>query len=146
MDAVCLSKDELKQKNKVFRVVLKRQKTGTHINNVIPAWLGEELLKVKNGNPEYVLWSGHTTPEDAPRYFHKLYRKVFNAGVKGSSHGFRHTFAIELLKAGTDVRKVSKALGHSSVTVTEKYYSRWCAGQQVILDDALTAAWGGKKK
>jgi integrase len=147
VDAVCLSKDELKQKNKVFRVVLKRQKTGTHINNVIPAWLGEELLKVKNGNPEYVFWSGHTAPEDAPSYFHKLYRKVFKAaGVKGSSHDFRHTFAIELLKAGTDVRKVRKALGHSSVTVTEKYYSRWCAGQQVILDDALTAAWGGKKK
>jgi site-specific recombinase XerD len=145
VDAVCLSKDELKQSDGAFRVVLARQKTGTAINNVIPTWLGEELLKVKNGNPEYFFWSGTTTPEDAPSYFHKLYRKVFKAaGVEGSSHDFRHTFAIELLKANVDVRKVSKALGHSSVTVTERYYSKWCSGQQVILDDALTGAWEGK--
>lgn len=31
-------------------------------------------------------------------------------------------FAPPLLKAGMDIRKVSKALGHSSVTITERYY------------------------
>jgi site-specific recombinase XerD len=45
VDAVCLSKDELKQegkgKNESFRVVTDRQKTGTLINNWIPAWLGQ---------------------------------------------------------------------------------------------------------
>ena len=52
VDAVCLSKDELKRERKgEFRVVTDRQKTGTLINNVIPAWLGEELIRVKNGNP-----------------------------------------------------------------------------------------------
>jgi len=152
VDAVCLSKDQLKQHDGIFRVVLARQKTSTAINNVIPTWLGEELLVVKNGNPEYFFWSGMTTPEDAPSYFQKLYRKVFKAsgitrkGKKGkdvlpSSHDFRHTFAIEHLKKGTDVRAVSKALGHSSVTITERYYGRWCKGQQVVLDDALTAGW-----
>jgi integrase/recombinase XerD len=145
VDAVCLSKDELQRDKKFFRVVLERQKTGTHINNVIPIWLGEELLKVKNGNPEYIFWSGHTTPEDAPSYFHKLYRKVFKAaGVEGSSHDFRHTFAIEQLKRGVDIRTVSKALGHSSVTVTEKYYGKWCPSQQAILNDALAGAWEKK--
>jgi integrase len=142
VDAVCLSKDELKQAGDVFRVELDRQKTGIHINNVIPAWLGEELMTVKNGNPKFFFWSGTTTPEDAPSYFQKLYRKVFKAsGVEGSSHDFRHTFAIELLTAGVDIRAVSKALGHSSVTITEKYYSRWCPSQQVVLDDALTTSW-----
>jgi integrase len=53
-------------------------------------------VKVKNETPEYIFWSGSTTPEDAPSYFQKLYRKVFKAaGVEGSSHDFRHTFAIE---------------------------------------------------
>jgi site-specific recombinase XerD len=142
VDAVCLSKDELVQDGKTFRVVLERQKTGTHINNVIPSWLGEELLKVKNGNVKFVFWSGDTTPEDAPSGFQKLYRKVFKAaGVEGSSHDFRHTFAVELLKKGADIRAVSKALGHSSVTITERFYSKWCKGQQVVLDDALTAGW-----
>ena len=31
---------------------------------------------------------------------------------------FRHTFSVELLKAGVDIRK---ALGHSSVVITERY-------------------------
>ena len=71
-----------------------------------------------------------------------LYRKVFRvAGVEESSHAFRHTFAIELLKSGVDVRSVSKALGHSSVAITERFYSRWCKGQQNMLDDVLTRAW-----
>jgi hypothetical protein len=46
---------------------------------VIPAWLGEELLAVKNGNPQYFFWTGETSAEDAPSGFHKLYRKVFKA-------------------------------------------------------------------
>ena len=142
VDAVCLSKGELKQEGKTFRVVTDRQKTGMFINNVIPTWLGEELLKVKNGNPEFFFWSGTTTPEDAPSYFQKLYRRVFKAaGIEESSHAFRHTFAIELLKSGIDVRSVSKALGHSSVAITERFYSRWCKGQQNMLDDVLSRAW-----
>jgi integrase/recombinase XerD len=142
VDAVCLSKDELRQEGKTFRVVTDRQKTGTMINNVIPAWLGSELLRVKNGNPEFFFWSGSTTAEDAPSYFQKLYRKVFKAAeIDGSSHDFRHTFAIELLKSGVDIRSVSKALGHSSVAITERFYSRWCKGQQGMLDDVLAGAW-----
>jgi integrase len=85
-----------------------------------------------------------TTPEDAPSYFQKLYRKVFKAaGVAGSSHDFRHTYAVELLKSGVDIRTVSKAFGHSSVTITERYYSRWCTGQQVNLDNTLRTALEG---
>src|SRR5438094_987594 len=46
-----VTREELRREGKTFRVVTDRQKTGMFINNVIPAWLGEELLKVKNGNP-----------------------------------------------------------------------------------------------
>jgi integrase/recombinase XerD len=143
IDAVCLSKEGLKRDGDKFRVITKRQKTGTLINNVIPTWLAEELIRVKNGNPLFIFWLGSTTPEDAPSYFHKLYRKVFKkAGIEGSSHDFRHTYAIGLLKAGATIRAVSKALGHSSVTVTEKFYSKWEQGQQDSLDDTLWAALG----
>ena len=142
VDAVCLSKEELRREGGTFRVVTDRQKTGMFINNIIPTSLGEELLKIKNGNPKFFFWSGSTTAEDAPSYFQKLYRKVFRAaGIEESSHAFRHTFAIELLKSGVDVRSVSKALGHSSVAITERFYSRWCKGQQNMLDDVLTRAW-----
>jgi len=143
VDAVCLSREELRREGKTFRVVTDRQKTGMFINNVIPAWLGEELLKVKNGNPKFFFWTENTPAQNAPSYFKKLYRRVFKeAGIKGSSHDFRHTYAIELLKAGVDIRTVSKALGHSSVTVTERFYSRWCSGQQNNLDETLSKALG----
>lgn len=42
-------------------------------------------------------------------------------GVRCSPHTFRHTFAINYLKAGGDVYKLSRLMGHSSVSVTEKY-------------------------
>jgi integrase/recombinase XerC len=142
VDAVCLSKDELQQDGKTFRVQTKRRKTGAHINNVIPASLGKELLKVKNGNPTYFFISGEATPKGAVSTVDKMYRQVFQkAGVDGTSHMFRHTFAVELLKAGVDIRKVSRALGHSSVTITERYYAKWNKAQQDILDGDLARAW-----
>ena len=142
VDAVCLSKDELQQAGKVFRVRTKRRKTGAPINNVIPAWLGKELLKVKNGNPTYFFISGEATPKGAVSTIDKMYRQVFQkAGIEGTSHMFRHTFAVELLKAGVDIRKVSRALGHSSVTITERYYAKWNKAQQDILDGDLARAW-----
>lgn len=142
VDAVCLSKDELHQDGKTFRVRTQRRKTGAHINNVIPSWLGKELLKAKNGNPTYFFISGEATPKGAVSTFDKMYRQVFKkAGVDGTSHMFRHTFSVELLKAGVDIRKVSKALGHSSVTITERYYAKWNKAQQDILDGDLAKAW-----
>jgi integrase/recombinase XerD len=143
VDAVCLSKDELQRTRGEFRVACDRQKTGTHVSNWIPTWLGLEVLKVKNGNPEFFFWSGMTTPEDAPSYFQKLYRKVFKAaGVEGSSHNFRHTYAVELLKSGVDIRTVSKALGHKSLQVTERFYAKWNRAQQDKMDDTLRTALG----
>ena len=46
----------------------------------------------------------------------------------------------ELLKAGVDIRKVSRALWHSSVTITEKY-AKWNKAQQGIPDGDLARAW-----
>jgi integrase/recombinase XerD len=143
VDAVCLSKDELIKAGKTFRIRTQRRKTGVHINNVIPAWLGKELLAVKNGNPQYIFMTGEATPKGAVSTFDKMYRQVFKAaGFAGrGSHEFRHTFSVELLKAGVDIRKVSKALGHSSVTITERYYAKWNKAQQDILDGDLKTAW-----
>jgi len=145
VDAVWLAKDELVQARGKFRVTTERRKTGTHINNVVPPTLGNELLRVKNGNPNYFYISGGSTPKGAVSTFDKQYRKAFvKAGIKIEgqlSHTLRHTFAVELLKAGVDIRKVSKALGHSSVTITEKYYAKWNKAQQDILDSDLSRAW-----
>jgi hypothetical protein len=34
--------------------------------------------------------------------------------------------------------------GHSSIQVTERYYSKWCKGQQDIMDDTLRKAMSKK--
>jgi len=41
---------------------------------------------------------------------------------------------------------VSKALGHSSVVITERYYAKWNKAQQDILDGDLAGAWGKPPK
>ena len=38
------------------------------------------------------------------------------------------------------IRKVSRALGHSSVTITERYYAKWNKALQDILDGDLCAS------
>jgi integrase len=146
VDAVCLASDELVHEGDEFRIQRKRQETDSPIDNLIPSWLGKELLAIKNGNSEYVFWNGTATPKGAVSSVDKLYRKVFKtsgltAKRKCGSHDFRHTFAVGLLKKGTDVRLVSKALGHSSVQITERYYAKWCKHQQKMLDKAISAAW-----
>jgi integrase/recombinase XerD len=146
VDAACLERDELVQNGGVYRVKTSRQKSNEPINNVLPEWLAKDLLTVKNGNPKYFFWTGDSTPKSAVSYFDKLYRKVFKQAkieTNGQlSHRFRHTFAVELLKAGVQMRHVSKALGHASITTTEKYYSKWEPGQQATLDAALSKTHG----
>lgn len=55
-----------------------------------------------------------------------LVRILKTAGVrtKGDGwHRFRRTFASRLVQRDIPIQKVSKWLGHSSITVTEKYYA-----------------------
>ena len=141
VDAVTLHKTELVKEAAKYRIKTSRQKTGKAVNNPITEELGRILLTVKNGNPEYFFWSGHTLPEDAPSYFQKLYRKVFKqAGVEHTSHDLRHTYAATFLEAGGDIRLLSKALGHGSVTITERYYGHLTKKQQDMLDQAAEKA------
>jgi len=42
-------------------------------------------------------------------------------GVRVSFHTFRHTFAVSYLRAGGNLFYLSRILGHSSATTTEKY-------------------------
>jgi integrase/recombinase XerD len=51
-----------------------------------------------------------------------IYRLARWANVEGARcHRFRHTYAVSYLKNGGDVYKLSRLMGHSSVSITETY-------------------------
>jgi len=85
--------------------------------------LDEETLKMLS---DYVL--ALNTPEDRPVFPIKRNR-VFNivkkygnmVGVKIHPHTLRHSFAIHLVRSGTDLRRVQLMLGHTSLSITQVY-------------------------
>ena len=52
-----------------------------------------------------------------------------------SPHCLRHTFAIQHINVGTDVKLVSKWLGHESVAVTLEHYGNWIKETQKLAED-----------
>ena len=52
-----------------------------------------------------------------------------------SPHCLRHTFAIQHLNVGTDVKLISKWLGHESVAVTLEHYGNWIRETQRLAED-----------
>lgn len=56
-------------------------------------------------------------------------RKLGITGVRFSPHTLRHTFAVQYLRAGGNLFYLSKILGHTSVTTTQRYL------QSVGVDD-----------
>lgn len=60
-----------------------------------------------------------------PNYvYQRFVRACKRLGIKNMRfHDLRHTFASQLVMADVSIFQVSKWLGHSSVTTTEKYYA-----------------------
>lgn len=45
----------------------------------------------------------------------------FFAGIRVSAHTFRHTFAVNFLKQGGNIKQLQLLLGHTSLAVTQRY-------------------------
>jgi integrase/recombinase XerD len=81
-DALTLKRAELQfdEKKQLHRVVTARQKTGVNVSVPIPPNIAQELLRVANGNPEYIFWSGNGEEESITKNWAKYYiAPVFKA-------------------------------------------------------------------
>ena len=99
---------------------------------------------MKNGNPEFFFWSGMTTPEDAPSYFQKLYRKVFKAAgawkdLRTTSPATPMRRTVEVWSGHQDSVQGARA---QVAAVTERFYAKWNRAQQDKMDDTLRTALG----
>jgi integrase len=62
------------------------------------------------------------------------------AGVKLTSHGFRHFFASALIAGGASVKQVQMVLGHSSAVITLRTYAHLWPGDEDRTRDVMDAA------
>lgn len=67
----------------------------------------------------------HAERSLTPNAFNQmLERRALDAGLKLSPHDLRRTFASRMLDAGADIDTVRLAMGHASITTTQKYDKR----------------------
>jgi integrase/recombinase XerD len=138
-DALMLERKRLKRD----RLFLYTQKTGTPVYAPLPPELVAALNFCPNRNPEYFFWTGESKPTTAAGNQRKYLDRLFKiAGVRGGKpHRFRDTFAVELLLADVPLERASILLGHSSIKVTEKYYSPWVKSRQDQLEADVRKTW-----
>ena len=73
-----------------------------------------ELKKVRHVEGRLVPW----TPNGLTNTMRRLFKQ---AGVSGSFHSLRHTFATDQLLAGASIRTIQERLGHQSLEHTARY-------------------------
>lgn len=138
-DAIGCEADNL-QDGKLFRYT---QKTGQHVYCPLPAFVVAELESVPRVSGRYWFWTGGGTVESARKKWSQALADLFaDAQVSGGhAHRFRDTMAVELLKAGTPIERVSILLGHSSVRITEKHYNPWNRARQEQAEADVARSW-----
>jgi integrase/recombinase XerC len=119
-------------------------KTKKHVYIPIPTDLAEKLLdRPFKDDSGYWFFTGNGCIETAINNWYVRITKVIGAANQKqpfrnpvTPHTFRHTFAINHLNEGTDVKIVSRMLGHSSTAVTEKHYSHAVLSTLVAMEQA----------
>jgi integrase len=77
--------------------------------------------------PEYVFTQATGRPLDRwtfERAFARVLKKA-GLGPQYSAKSLRHTYASLMISEGANLLYVSRQLGHASVAITEKHYTRW---------------------
>ena len=120
----------------------RRGKTDVAVSIPVPQEVVRALQRLQTSGGRF-FWNGKGSLRSAVSVWQRSLQKLFKlAGIVGGHpHKFRHTFSVDLLSKGVSLENVSKALGHSSVKITEKYYGAWVKSRQDALDSEIRKAW-----
>ena len=85
---------------------------------------GRRIVKL-NGQAKKLIHSQNELWNYTKEYVsHKFKKEVRRLGIKDARfHDLRRTFGLNLIKQGMSIYKVSKLLGHKSVSITEQHYA-----------------------
>lgn len=126
-ELVYLQWDDVDFQNKLIRVQSKPE-SGFHPKSYkarsIP--MNDEIEKILLDLPQrgkYIFDNGQNQPHKPDQWYWRHFKQILKqAGIKNASlHTLRHTFASYLVMSGVDLRTVQELLGHSSITMTERY-------------------------
>lgn len=139
-DAVALRPGDIR----AGAITIKRRKTGSLCVIPLPASVLETLGELPLNERGYWFWTGKSEwVTGAKTWRDRLGRVAERAKVEAfHPHRLRDTFAVELLLDGTSIEDVAKLLGHSSVTITERYYAPWNRARLERLERVVRAAHG----
>jgi integrase len=143
-DAVMLKPERLHDE----QLALYTHKTGAWVSIPLAPWLLERLHAIELKPSGHFFVYGSTRMETATDRWRRKIKRVFEqAGIAGGHpHRLRHTFAVDLLGKGVDIKTVSMLLGHSSVVITEKFYAAWITARQEALADQVRRTWPEEPK
>jgi integrase len=80
---------------------------------------------------------------DAVKHWQKQIRALLDAaGLRNAtSHRFRHTLAIEMIRHGATFEDLAAALGNTVGVVAKFYSHQWAKVRQGKTDGAIKAMW-----
>ncbi len=127
---------------KVKELILKKLKENYKPN----AFLFKDLLNEyfsNNSNKidiEQKAWRGSQISVQGYNQKLKIMSKLYDLSVNDniSSHSSRYTFVNLLLEKNTNIYLISKALGHSNLSITEKYIKRNFGAEKINITETLS--------
>jgi integrase/recombinase XerD len=141
LDAITLKRDKIDAHG---NLALKTNKTGHSVRLPLHPDALAALRALPATNGYFFMAPGERPDSVRERHRSTMQAAWTKAGCQGRCyfHRFRHTFACTLLGKGVPIDQLSKLLGHSSVTTTEKHYSQWVQARQALLDASVRQSWG----
>ena len=117
-----ITRDQLDLENLLVKVKGKGQKyrvvpISFELRKVLFRWLSRNRFSLLFPTMQ----GGKLGQRNLLRDLKLLGRKLGITGVRVSFHTFRHTFAVNYLRAGGNIYYLARILGHTSVKTTERY-------------------------